>query len=287
MLLSRFALLIAVAVVVLGFSQMQFTALAQENNADHGLKRKVVEDARPPSCPVTLPAQASIQPQHPVLATRVGVGAEGTVARYGTEKLWTLLPTDGVWRGPIPSKPGDFAYDNKLPWFRMPSSGKDGLLTVTGKRIDGAPPSFTETEDSSAFPHGPMIMGGISIPVFGCWEITGDFKDRELSFVVWVAPVPEQESSSSVSSLQTVEERLTSHPQPRRIRVDGEVEAEELVYRMTPKVPREAQVVNVSGAVVLHAVIGEDGRAHQLEYVSGPPLLAQAAINAVTCGNTG
>jgi hypothetical protein len=39
-----------------------------------------------------------------------------------------------------------------------------------------------------------MIMGGIQIPVFGCWKITGHYKDQELSFVVWVTPHTEQKS---------------------------------------------------------------------------------------------
>jgi len=69
---------------------------------------------------------------------------------------------------------------------------------------------------------------------------------------------------------------------PRRVRVNSEVEAESLVYLVTPELPHEAQVANVSGTVVLHGVIGIDGRLHDLRYVSGPPLLAQAAIDTVT-----
>ena len=63
------------------------------------------------------------------------------VRKYGAEKLWTLLPIDGVWHGSIPRQPGDFAYSNKLPWggsFR----DKDGPLTVMGKRLDGPAPYF-------------------------------------------------------------------------------------------------------------------------------------------------
>jgi hypothetical protein len=41
-------------------------------------------------------------------------------------------------------------------------------------------------------------------------------------------------------------------------------------------------VANFSGTVVLHAVIGIDGRPHDLQYVSGPTFPAQAAINTVT-----
>ena len=117
-------------------------------------------------------------------------------------------------------------------------------------------------------------MGGIDIPAFGCWEITGHYKDRELSFTVWVAPLPEDAPS-------IVQEPPASHTELRRIPVEGEVEAKSLVYRVVPEIPHAARVANVSGAVVLRGVIGADGRAHELQYVSGPPLLAQAAIEAV------
>jgi hypothetical protein len=66
---------------------------------------------------------------------------------------------------------------------------------------------------------------------------------------------------------------------PRRVYVDSEEQAKALVYRATPQIPQEA--VNASGTIVLHAVIDASSRARQLEYVSGPPPLAQAAMDAV------
>ena len=54
------------------------------------------------------------------------------------------------------------------------------------------------------------------------------------------------------------------------------------MHRVTPETPHEAKVANISGTVVLDAVIGIDGRPYNLRYVSGPSILAQAAIDAVT-----
>ena len=51
-----------------------------------------------------------------------------------------------------------FAYSNKLPWGGT-FSYKDGPLTVTGKRLDGPAPSFTEVEEISG---KPEFMGDIS-----------------------------------------------------------------------------------------------------------------------------
>jgi hypothetical protein len=228
-------------------------------------------DVPPPDCHVTLPTEDI--PMSSIPATQVGIGAGGGVARYGSEKLWTMLPTDGIWRGSIPSKPGDFAYENKLPW-RGAFSYKDGPLTVTGQRLDGPAPSFTEIEEISG---EHAFMGFISIPVFGCWQITGQYKDQKLSFIVWVTRMQQQEPASA-----QVPQPPEPASVPRKIHVDSEVEAKYLVYRVTPELPHEARVANISGTVLLHAVIGTDGRPHNLQYISGPPLLANAAINSVT-----
>jgi len=156
---------------------------------------------------------------------------------------------------------------------------KDGPLTVRGKRLDGPAPSFIETYDSIASPgeNGPaMYVGGISIPVFGCWEITGRYKDQELTFTVWVTFLPKQEQSSGASSPPSPHEMTA-----RRIQIDGNTQAASLVYRVIPELPASAKTANVSGTVVLHAVIGTDGRANELSYVSGPELLVEAAMEAV------
>lgn len=227
----------------------------------------------PSSCQVTLPLKTATMPSDPVAPTRVGIGADGLVAVYGTEKLWTRLPVNGIWRGTIPQKPAEFAYSNKLPWGGT-FSYKDGPLMVTGKRLDGPAPKFTEIEPIS---WERAFMGGINIPVFGCWEITGQYRDQQLRFVIWVAPMAEPQASST-----DISQEPPAAAAPRKIHVDGDVEANFLWYRVAPEVPHEAQVANISGTVVLHATIGTDGRPHNLQYVSGPRLLAQAAVDSAS-----
>jgi TonB-like protein len=288
MLLPRTATLIVQGFVELALMQTPCKALSQQFHEERSVQKMAVQDAPPQSCPVTLPSEAIFVLPYPDAtssAAHFGLAADG---RFGTEKLWTVLPIDGIWRGPIPSKPGDFAYSNKLPWFRVHPAFllKDGPLTITGKRLDGPAPSFTETyQGGGAFPDdddNAMIMGGIEIPVFGCWEIKGHYKDQELSFIVWVTPLAEQKSPPVDSSPEIVQPPVTSYTEVHRIHVDGDVQARSLVYRVTPEIPHEAQVANVSGTVVLHAVINRDGRASELQYLSGPPLLTKAAIDAVT-----
>lgn len=246
----------AIATMFLGMMSAQVVALAQQ-------------DAPPARCEVTLPAADSGVHPSSLPASNFRLGTDAKVAAFGTDQLWTVLPIDGTWRGMVRTKPGDYAYSNKLPWGGT-FAYKDGPLIVTGRRLDGPAPSFTEIEPIS---WEREFMGGINIPVFGCWEITGQYDDQELRFVVWVTPTPEQKISA---------QPLEPASAPRTVHVDSEVEAEMLFYRVVPEIPHEAKMVNASGTVVLDAVIGIDGRPHDLQYVSGPPILAQAAIDAVT-----
>ena len=54
-----------------------------------------------------------------------------------------------------------------------------------------------------------------------------------------------------------------------------------LIFRVQPTYPPLARSARIQGFVVLHAVIGRDGRIENLQVVSGHPMLAPAAIEAV------
>ena len=54
-----------------------------------------------------------------------------------------------------------------------------------------------------------------------------------------------------------------------------------LIHKVTPLYPHIAMITRQQGTVQLHAIIGRDGTVEHLEAVSGPPLLIQAALDAV------
>jgi TonB family protein len=54
-----------------------------------------------------------------------------------------------------------------------------------------------------------------------------------------------------------------------------------LVHNVPPVYPSQARTRGLSGAVILEVTIAEDGSVRDLKLVSGPPLLAEAATNAV------
>jgi len=66
-----------------------------------------------------------------------------------------------------------------------------------------------------------------------------------------------------------------------RIRVGGNVQAAKIVKKVQPVYPLLARQTRIEGVVRLHVIIAKDGTIAQLELISGHPLLAQAAIDAV------
>jgi len=68
---------------------------------------------------------------------------------------------------------------------------------------------------------------------------------------------------------------------PVRIRVGGNVQAAKIVNRVQPMYPNDAREAGITGTVRLHVILAKDGTVESLELVSGHPLLAQAAIDAV------
>jgi len=69
-------------------------------------------------------------------------------------------------------------------------------------------------------------------------------------------------------------------PSARQFRTSHMLEGN-LVHRVDPIYPSIARTARVQGQVVLSAVIGKDGAIENLRVVSGHPLLAGAAVDAV------
>lgn len=65
------------------------------------------------------------------------------------------------------------------------------------------------------------------------------------------------------------------------IRIGGNVMAGRLIRQVTPTYPQIAKIAHVSGTVILHAIIDENGDITSLTYISGPALLKDSALQAV------
>jgi len=70
-------------------------------------------------------------------------------------------------------------------------------------------------------------------------------------------------------------------PPPSRIKVGGNVQQAKLVRQPRPSYPPLAKQARIQGVVKLSAVIAKDGTIQELSVISGHPLLAPAALEAV------
>ena len=77
---------------------------------------------------------------------------------------------------------------------------------------------------------------------------------------------------------------VTTSGKPSRLRIGGNVEAAKIITKIQPVYPESAKSAGISGTVVLHAVIGMDGRPLALHVMSSQidPDLARAAVEAVS-----
>lgn len=75
--------------------------------------------------------------------------------------------------------------------------------------------------------------------------------------------------------------RAETGPAAQRLRVSGEVQKAKLVQQTAAEYPPLAKQARISGTVRMAAIIGKDGAVQEVRLVSGHPLLAQAAMDAV------
>lgn len=139
----------------------------------------------PADCPLTVPADPPFSP--PSLYSDLGIKGKFW---YGSNSLWTAIPENGIWSG-LPHNPE--GYTQKVFWWRegyVWNEEPEPEVIVSGERLDAsAPPlNVSKATNADASDIGSAMLVGVDFPTLGCWKITGQYKDAELSFVVWVAP---------------------------------------------------------------------------------------------------
>ena len=89
-------------------------------------------------------------------------------------------------------------------------------------------------------------------------------------------------SAKSAAAAEALEAEAKS--KATRIRIGGNVEAAKVITKVQPIYPESAKDAGVQGTVLLHAVVGMDGRPLQLQVLNSQinPDLARAAVEAVS-----
>lgn len=166
-----------------------------------------------------------------------------------------------------PAKPGQSAPRNAPPIKRW--TPDDGKL-YQPPSIPKNPPAPDELEPPRAF-DGPNLIGSIpcgqpGLPPCAGPGIPGGPGAVPFAFVPPPAP-PKVE--------------VPAQRQVQRIRVGGNVQKANLIHQPQPVYPDLARRVRIQGTVRMTAVISKEGAIEHLTVVSGHPLLAPAAIEAV------
>ena len=71
------------------------------------------------------------------------------------------------------------------------------------------------------------------------------------------------------------------HPPASSVRLPSKLIESTLIYKTIPQYPIIAKTVGVQGTVILQATISKSGTIENLQVISGPAMLQQAAIDAV------
>jgi len=133
-----------------------------------------------------------------------------------------------------------------------------------------------ETSDVTSLDTGGMV-GGVPGGIPGGIPGMSGGGMGAFGNVAALAPPPAPPAPVKVAATPAPPSAVT----PRQISVGGAVQAAMLLRKVDPDYPPLAKRAHISGDVVLSAVIGADGKIENLNVVSGHPMLAEAALNAV------
>ena len=162
--------------------------MPKQANSPAPINAEAIPREPPAMCPVTRAPEVAFVP--PELYPSAPPERYENQFWYGTSELWTMLGTDGSWYTLPEDKDG---YSQKVFWWSQSFDTKIDpfpAFTVTLERLDisSAPIVVAEEATNASADFGTAMLTGIEIPSLGCWKVTGQYNDAELSFVVRVAP---------------------------------------------------------------------------------------------------
>jgi protein TonB len=161
--------------------------------------------------------------------------------------------------GPAPLKP-------PIPQPATHASGPTSTMLSTA-----APRRWNPSENFRSEPASPVDFSADAPPALGPGIGGGGATSNLGTFLPnFVAGLPPPKPPAVLA------------PQPARpLAVGGDVLMAKLVRKVIPPYPPLARAARISGVVHLMGIIGKDGTIRNLQLISGHPMLARAAIEAV------
>jgi TonB family protein len=165
--------------------------------------------------------------------------------------------------------------------FKLPKEG-DAVMEAQVSKVPSAPFTLKEIQVDGPSLSSDWVNELVArLPVH-----TGDTVDEDAMRLV-AKTVHDFDDHLAVSAMAN-EGTLRIFLAPKdteikspKIRVGGNMQQAKLVSQVRPVYPADAKAQRIQGSVKLEAVIGKDGKVENLKVLSGDPLLAPAALEAV------
>ncbi|HWE52735.1 MAG TPA: energy transducer TonB [Bryobacteraceae bacterium] len=216
---------------------------------------------------------------------------------------------ENLYTGAVAARPDDVEVVARLGFFY--AAGLVGADTMDGRVLMTRPPAVDSNWtdhcraqlDSSTNPH---VLTGAAIalpnlamrrtgggPAYEAWvKYSEELRTRAAALDRGPAgprPMPAEFGMFATESSAAAQQNIgpprgipaQAPPTPAEIRVGPNVQAANLILNPAPVYPPLALQARVEGAVRFEARIAPDGTLKSLQLVSGPPLLVQAAMQAV------
>ncbi|MGB8523381.1 MAG: energy transducer TonB [Candidatus Acidiferrales bacterium] len=150
--------------------------------------------------------------------------------------------------------------------------GKDGTLQNL-TYVSGPPILMSSAMEAvKQWQYKPTLLNGEPVEVDTTISVVYALGGKTLKDVMESAPPPSPgDTSQPDASASTL----------GHTHIGATVAAAQLIHQVAPVYPPIAKTAHISGTVVLHVIIAQDGTIKDLQYVSGPPLLMKSAMDAV------
>lgn len=127
----------------------------------------------PADCPITAPSDPETDLYGPM------------------DGLQVFITNGGIWNDLPSGQYGGFVQKVfwKYPGYSATEDPRPDLK-VSGKQLGGTATFVEKGPATNAFGNpdllGSAILTGIVVPRAGCWQITGEYRGSQLTFVAWV-----------------------------------------------------------------------------------------------------
>ena len=260
---------------------------------------EVSTEAGPQALPMNVPAEEIsavvaeitqsrwLRPLSWTLAALSVVIALGLWLRISQRMGWIRPDASAHAASPVPARNTSAAAVNSTATTGVPAESSPSPATLTGNDPRNDPRTKGTAAGSKAVPPGGLLVTENGREVFRMLP-EGQLPPAQTGLQARAAspnanklgrpdPMPESE----IHSASAIEPDADIPAATGFARVPENVAEANLLYRIDPEYPYVARQQYIQGAVVLEIRAGMDGSVEHISLISGPPVLADAAITAV------